>query len=124
MRGRTRSTGAWSANEIDGEVIVVDNNSSDGSGELAKAAGATVIRETRRGYGQAYMTGLDAACGEYILMADGDLTYDFDEAPRFPGRARVRCGPGGRETAWATSSAGAMSWHHRYIGNPAPCRAC
>jgi glycosyltransferase involved in cell wall biosynthesis len=104
-------------NLIDGEVIVVDNNSSDGSGELAQAAGATVIQETRRGYGQAYMTGLGAARGEYILMADGDLTYDFDEAPRF--LAELQNGAdlvvGNR---MGDIEPGAMPWHHRYIGNP------
>jgi glycosyltransferase involved in cell wall biosynthesis len=68
---------------ISGEVLVVDNGSEDGSGELARAAGATVIDERRRGYGQAYLTGFAAARGEYIVMADADLTYDFAEIPRF-----------------------------------------
>jgi glycosyltransferase involved in cell wall biosynthesis len=71
------------ANELSGEVIVVDNGSDDGSADLARAAGATVIEEPRRGYGQAYLTGFDAASGEYIVMIDADLTYDFEEIPRF-----------------------------------------
>jgi Glycosyl transferase family 2 len=65
------------------EVIVVDNGSEDGSVALARAAGATVIEEPRRGYGQAYRTGFDAASGEYVVMIDADLTYDFEEIPRF-----------------------------------------
>lgn len=68
---------------IDGEVIVVDNNSSDGSGEIAANAGATVIHERRPGYGSAYLAGLEAARGEYIVMLDADLTYDFNDIPRF-----------------------------------------
>lgn len=104
-------------NRIDGEVIVVDNDSDDGSGQLAQAAGATVIKESRRGYGQAYMTGLAAARGEFILMADGDLTYDFDEAPRF--LSELQDGAdlvvGNRMRG---IEPGAMPWHHRYIGNP------
>jgi glycosyltransferase involved in cell wall biosynthesis len=69
--------------EVLGEVIVVDNGSDDGSAELARAAGATVIHEPRRGYGQAYRSGFEAASGDYIVMIDADLTYDFEEIPRF-----------------------------------------
>jgi glycosyltransferase involved in cell wall biosynthesis len=66
-----------------GEVIVVDNGSTDGSGELARAAGALVVEEPRRGYGSAYLAGLAVAQGDYIVMVDADLTYDFREIPRF-----------------------------------------
>jgi glycosyltransferase involved in cell wall biosynthesis len=69
--------------ELAGEVIVVDNGSDDGSAALARAAGAIVIDEPRRGYGHAYLTGFAAARGGYIVMIDADLTYDFDEIPRF-----------------------------------------
>jgi glycosyltransferase involved in cell wall biosynthesis len=78
---RTRAVLAKS--ELHGEVIVVDNGSDDGSGALARAAGATVVEEPRRGYGQAYLTGFEAASGDYIVMIDADLTYDFEEIPRF-----------------------------------------
>ncbi|MGH3018210.1 MAG: glycosyltransferase family 2 protein [Gaiellaceae bacterium] len=66
-----------------GEVIVVDNASDDGSGDIARAAGAAVVYEPRRGYGSAYLAGLAAAHGDYIVMADADLTYDFREIPAF-----------------------------------------
>jgi glycosyltransferase involved in cell wall biosynthesis len=68
---------------LDGEVLVVDNGSTDGSGDLARAAGALVVDEPRRGYGSAYLAGLAAARGDYIVMLDADLTYDFREIPRF-----------------------------------------
>ena len=68
---------------IAGEVIVVDNGSEDASGELARAAGATVVYEPRRGYGSAYLAGFGAARGDYIVMIDADLTYDFGDIPRF-----------------------------------------
>src|SRR5688572_6967757 len=61
-------------NGLDGEVVVVDNGSTDGSGELARAAGARVVDEPRRGYGSAYLAGLAAAQGDYIVMVDADLT--------------------------------------------------
>jgi glycosyltransferase involved in cell wall biosynthesis len=66
-----------------GEVIVVDNGSTDGSGDLARAAGALVVEEPRRGYGSAYLAGLAVAQGDYIVMVDADLTYDFREIPHF-----------------------------------------
>jgi glycosyltransferase involved in cell wall biosynthesis len=70
---------------LDGEVLVVDNGSDDGSGVLAHLAGARVIDEPRRGYGSAYLAGFAEARGEYIVMIDADLTYDFEEIPRFVG---------------------------------------
>ena len=76
--------------DLAGEVIVVDNDSEDRSAEIAAAAGARVISERRRGYGSAYLAGFAAARGTYIVMADADLTYDFNEIPNFVARAGVR----------------------------------
>src|SRR5262245_302251 len=60
-----------------GEVVVVDNGSTDGSAAVAQAAGARVVPEPRRGYGQAYLSGFAAARGRYLVMGDADDTYDF-----------------------------------------------
>jgi hypothetical protein len=103
--------------EIAGEVIVADNGSRDGSAELAELAGGRVVHEPVRGYGSAYMAGFAAARGQYIVMADADLTYDFNEIPRF--LAELQAGAdlviGDR---MQNIHPGAMPWHHRYIGNP------
>src|SRR3954465_12307008 len=77
---------AWAAiegAELDGEVTVADNNATDGSGELAEAAGARVVHEARPGYGSAYLAGFAAARGEDIVMADADLPHDLPGLPRF-----------------------------------------
>jgi len=74
---------ALDANDLSGEVIVVDNGSTDGSGRLALEAGALVVDEPRRGYGSAYLAGLAVAQGDYIVMVDADLTYDFGDIPKF-----------------------------------------
>jgi glycosyltransferase involved in cell wall biosynthesis len=79
----SRARTVLAKSSYDGEVLVVDNGSTDGSGDLARAAGAVVVDEPRRGYGSAYLAGLAAARGDYIVMIDADLTYDFDEIPRF-----------------------------------------
>ncbi len=62
---------------LSGEVLIVDNDSADRSAEIAKALGASVITEKRRGYGRALRTGLAAAAGEVIIFGDCDTTYDF-----------------------------------------------
>jgi len=112
-----RAFNALDASGISGEVIVADNGSEDGSDSLAVAAGARVVRESERGYGSAYLAGFGAARGDYIVMADADLTYDFDEIWRFV--AELETGAdmvvGNR---MKNIHAGAMPWHHRYIGNP------
>ena len=60
-----------------GEVLVVDNDSTDNSADIAASHGATVISEHRRGYGRALRTGLAAAEGDVIIFGDCDSTYDF-----------------------------------------------
>jgi glycosyltransferase involved in cell wall biosynthesis len=100
-----------------GEVVVADNGSEDGSAELAEAAGAQVVRESRRGYGSAYLAGFAASRGRYIVMVDADLTYDFDEIPHFVAELEA-----GAEMVIGDRmdniQPGAMPWLHRYIGNP------
>jgi len=63
------------------EVVVVDNASTDGTAEAARAAGARVVFEGRKGYGRAYKTGFAAARGDIIVTMDGDGTYPPDSIP-------------------------------------------
>ena len=60
------------------EVIVVDNNSTDRTAEVARANGAKVVNEDKRGYGRAYKTGLLHAKGDIIITLDGDHSYPVD----------------------------------------------
>src|SRR5215218_6513098 len=105
------------ANGIAGEVIVADNGSDDGSAALAETAGAIVVHEPRRGYGRAYLAGFAAARGDYIVMVDADLTYDFEEIPHFVSEldAGAELVMGNR---MENIQPGAMPWMNRYIGNP------
>jgi glycosyltransferase involved in cell wall biosynthesis len=112
-----RAIAAMDEAGIAGEVVVADNDSDDDSASLARAAGARVVHEPRRGYGSAYLAGFAVAQGEYIVMGDADLTYDFHEIPRF-----VEELDAGADLVMGDRmdniQPGAMPWLHRYVGNP------
>jgi glycosyltransferase involved in cell wall biosynthesis len=112
-----RSRAALDEAGITGEVVVSDNDSEDGSAELAAGAGARVVHEPRRGYGSAYLAGFAAARGQYIVMLDADMTYPFKDIPRFVEELRngAQLVMGDRMD---NIQPGAMHWMHRYIGNP------
>jgi glycosyltransferase involved in cell wall biosynthesis len=103
---------------ITGEVIIADNGSTDGSREIAAAAGARVIPVTQKGYGSALRGGIAVARGRFIIMGDADGSYDYSHLPRFV--ARLRAGDdlvmGNRFQGGVQP--GAMPWKNRYLGNP------
>ncbi len=102
---------------IFGEVVVVDNGSNDGSGEVARRAGARVIKEPRRGYGRALRTGIEEARGRFIIMADADASYDLTDLQRFLDRMRAGDDLVMGSRMQGRIEQGAMPWLHR-IGNP------
>jgi glycosyltransferase involved in cell wall biosynthesis len=102
-----------------GEVVVVDNGSTDGSPEIAEQAGARVFHERRRGYGSAYLRGFAEARGRYFVMGDSDDSYDFLAIPEFIAPLREQ----GFDMVIGSRLKGeilpgAMPWSHRWIGNP------
>lgn len=103
---------------IDGEIIIADNGSDDGSPQMAAAMGARVVHVPEKGYGSALMGGIAAARGQYIIMGDCDDTYDFAHIPRFLSKLRQ-----GDELVMGNRfqggiAPGAMPPLHRYLGNP------
>ena len=103
---------------IEGEVLVADNGSSDGSPQLAQEAGARVVRIEKKGYGSALIGGIEAACGRYVIMADADDSYDFSQLDAFVDglRAGNKMVIGHRFRGGIQP--GAMPRLHRYFGNP------
>jgi Glycosyl transferase family 2 len=103
---------------LSGEVVVVDNGSSDGSAAIAAEAGARVIREPRRGYGSAYAAGFGEARGRFIVMADADMSYDLADIPRFVEQLQDGADLVMGSRLNGRIHDGAMPWLHRRIGNP------
>ena len=108
-----------SENNVSGEIIVVDNGSTDNSINIAKQFEARIINETEKGYGRALATGMKAANGKFIIMGDADDSYDF--YPLLPFLDGLRNGYDlvvGNRFAGGIQK-GAMPFLHQYIGNPA-----
>jgi hypothetical protein len=101
-----------------GEVIVVDNGSTDRSVEIAEREGAAVIHEERRGYGSAYLAGLAAARGEVIVIGDADGTYDFSKLDDFMAKIDKGADMVLGSRLRGRIEPGAMPWLHRHLGNP------
>lgn len=103
---------------IEGEVIVADNGSTDRSIEIAEHEGARVIRVEQKGYGNALRGGFEAAHGKYIIMADADDSYDLIDLMPFVEKLREGYDLVMGNRFKGGIKPGAMPWHHRYIGNP------
>ena len=107
-----------SENNVSGEIVVVDNGSTDNSINIAKQYGARVIHETEKGYGRALITGLKSANSRFIIMGDADDSYDF--YPLMPFLEPLRNGydlvVGNRFAGGIQKNA--MPFLHQYIGNP------
>jgi glycosyltransferase involved in cell wall biosynthesis len=113
-----KAQASFRAMGLHGEVIIADNGSSDRSVEIATALGARVVHVATKGYGAALTAGIEAARGDYVIMADSDDSYDWltldpfvqklDEGYDLVIGNRFQ---GGIET-------GAMPRLHRYLGNP------
>ena len=103
---------------ISGEIIVVDNGSTDSSRQIAESCGVDVVSEAKKGYGAAYLRGLREAKARYIIIGDSDNTYDFFEIPNFlkPLKEGYDFVMGSRFKGKIKK--GAMNWMHRYAGNP------
>lgn len=103
---------------VDGEVLIADNGSTDGSQEIAKRLGARVVDVPVKGYGAALGAGINDAKGKFIIMGDSDDSYDFSNLDPFVAELRK-----GADLVMGNRFKGgiekdAMPPLHRYLGNP------
>ncbi|MBU1122036.1 MAG: glycosyltransferase family 2 protein [Candidatus Omnitrophica bacterium] len=114
----------FSKHNISGEIVVVDNNSTDNSAAIAASCGGRVVFQPVKGYGAAYLKGLETAVGEYIIIGDGDNSYDFNEIPKIV--SFLKCGydlvMGSRFKGKIHKNS--MPWLNRYVGNPVLSGLC
>ena len=103
---------------VEGEILIADNGSTDGSQDIARQAGARVVDVPAKGYGSALMGGILAAENEFIIMGDADDSYDFTNLLPF-----VDALKNGDDLVMGNRFKGgilpgAMPFLHRYLGNP------
>lgn len=102
-------------NHIDGEIIVVDNNSEDKSALIAEKHGARVVTELKRGYGNAIRTGIANSKGSVIIIGDCDTTYDFLHLEAiYHSLAEQNCDMVIGNRYAGNIEKGSMSWLHRW----------
>lgn len=104
--------------ELKGEIIIADNGSTDGSQEIAKKLGVTLVNVIEKGYGNALQGGIAAVNGDYIIMGDADDSYDFSSLELYVSKLDE-----GFELVLGNRFKGgiqknAMPFLHKYLGNP------
>ncbi len=104
--------------QIDGEVLIADNGSTDGSTQIAIAHGARVVNVPVKGYGAALIAGTRAARGRFVIMGDSDGSYDFAALDPFVERLRAGCDLVIGNRFRGGIARGAMPFLHKYLGNP------
>ncbi len=113
-----KAKGYLDSRGIDGEVLIADNGSTDGSQAIAERLGARVVPVPVRGYGSAIQGGIAAARGRFVIMGDADDSYDFSALDPYVEKLRE-----GHDLVMGNRfqggiKPGAMPFLHRHLGNP------
>ena len=109
---------AFATLSVNGEVVVSDNGSGDGSTEIARQHGARLVHTSTKGYGSALRNGIANARGDFVILGDADGSHDFGEIGRFIDKWREGYNFVVGNRLHVDLKPGAMSWHHRHLGTP------
>jgi glycosyltransferase involved in cell wall biosynthesis len=113
-----KAQGALTQHNLDGEVVIADNGSSDGSQAIAMRLAARVVNIEPKGYGNALMGGITNARGTFVIMGDADDSYDFTAIMPFVEKLRQGYDLVMGNRFLGGIKPGAMPPLHRYLGNP------
>jgi len=114
----TTSRSAMAQAGISGEIVVADNGSTDQSVKVAHEHGARVVHAARKGYGNALISGMRASKGKFLIMADADGSYNFNDIPKFISLLREEADLVMGSRIKGTIYPGAMPFLNRYLGTP------
>ena len=113
-----KAQGFLARSGVRGEVLISDNGSTDGSQQIAADLGARVSHAPRRGYGAALINGIEQARGSFVIMADADDSYDFENLEPFVHKLRAGADLVMGNRFRGGIAPGAMPPLHKYLGNP------
>tara|TARA_B100000519_G_scaffold147337_3_gene128180 strand:- start:19626 stop:20825 length:1200 start_codon:yes stop_codon:yes gene_type:complete len=113
-----KAQGFLARSGVRGEVLISDNGSTDGSQQIAADLGARVSHAPRRGYGAALINGIEQARGRFVIMADADDSYDFENLEPFVHKLRAGADLVMGNRFRGGIAPGAMPPLHKYLGNP------
>tara|TARA_R110002012_G_scaffold15335_2_gene61276 strand:+ start:314 stop:1468 length:1155 start_codon:yes stop_codon:yes gene_type:complete len=113
-----KAQGFFIQNNINGEVVIADNGSTDGSQDIAKQLNARVINVKEKGYGNALKGGIKEAYGTYVIMGDADDSYDFGKLEAYVAKLREGYDLVMGNRFKGGIKKGAMPFLHKYLGNP------
>jgi glycosyltransferase involved in cell wall biosynthesis len=114
----TKAQAYLAGRDFQGEIVVADNGSTDGSCEIAASLGARVVHVPRRGYGSALQAGIEAARGKFVIMGDSDDSYNFASLDGFVEKLDAGYDLVVGNRFQGGIKGGAMPALHRYFGNP------
>lgn len=113
-----KAQGFFAKYDINGEVVIADNGSTDGSQDIAKSLNARVIHVEAKGYGNALKGGIEEARGTYVIMGDADDSYDFENLQAYVDKLREGYDLVMGNRFKGGIKKGAMPFLHKYLGNP------